>query len=230
MLSPWGRYTILHPLSYQVSMVPAQMKKTMLDVWNVYHSLLVSSDTQDTSTCITEWDRSWYLWAPQGFHTSGDMYTCQFDISLLIWLENLLYRWQHILDWLNRNRILAHDRVHCSKNGINFNLEKFHFPEEEVEFAGFWITRDSVNLQKKMSEAIQQSPTHMNITSVRSRFGPVKQVSYTFAQAEIMAPFCELLCSKRPKVLLGWHTRSTVHQIQREGCARNWGRSKGIWS
>lgn len=42
MMSPWGICTILHSLFNQISMVPAHMQKTMLDVWNGYYNLLLS--------------------------------------------------------------------------------------------------------------------------------------------------------------------------------------------
>ena len=50
-----------------------------------------------------------------------------------------------------------------------------------------------------MTEAILNFPTPTNITGVRSWLGLVNQVSYAFSQAEAMAPFRELLCTKDRK-------------------------------
>ena len=86
--------------------------------------------------------------------------------------------------------------THRARNGIVFNPDKFQFAEDEVEFAGFRITADSVKPTKKMTEAILKFPTPTNITGIRSWFGLVNQVSYAFSQAEAMAPFRELLHTK----------------------------------
>ena len=69
----------------------------------------------------------------------------------------------------------------------------------QVEFAGFLITANGVKPTKKMTEAILHFPTPTSITGVRSWFGLVNQVSYAFSQAEVMAPFRELLQTKNQK-------------------------------
>ena len=89
--------------------------------------------------------------------------------------------------------------THCGRNGIAFNPDKFQFAENEVEFAGFSITADGVKPTKRMTEAILNFPTPTNITGVRSWFGLVNQVSFAFSQAEVMAPFRELLRTKDRK-------------------------------
>lgn len=50
-----------------------------------------------------------------------------------------------------------------------------------------------------MREAILQFLTSTNITGIRSSFGLIDQVSHAFSQAKIMAPFQELLKTKRQK-------------------------------
>lgn len=122
----------------EVSISWEYMRETLLDAWNGYHSLPLFPAAHDTTTIITKWGRYWYLLAWHG-------------------QKNLLYRWQHILEWLNRNSILAYDRAHppLQQNGIIFNLEKFHFAEEKMEFARFRITKDGIKpMKKKMTEAI----------------------------------------------------------------------------
>ena len=47
-----------------------------------------------------------------------------------------------------------------------------------------------------MIEAIRNFPAPTHVTGVRSWFGLVNQVAYAFSQAEVMAPFRELLKSK----------------------------------
>ena len=52
-----------------VSTVPAQTKKTVLDAWNGYRSLMLNPDHKDATTFITEWGRYHYCRAPMGLHT-----------------------------------------------------------------------------------------------------------------------------------------------------------------
>lgn len=63
---------------------------------------------------------------------------------------------------------------------------------QKIKFAWFRITMDGIK-PKKMTEAILQFATSTNLTSIRSWFELVNQVSYTFSQDEITSPFRELL-------------------------------------
>lgn len=79
------------------------------------------------------------------------------------------------------------------ENRILFNLDKFYFAENEEEFSGFLITANGVRPTKKMAEVILQLSTPAKIKGIRSLFGLVSQVSNAFSQAEVIAPFWELL-------------------------------------
>ena len=107
----------------------------------------------------------------------------------ILWDDSIETSFWHTIDYL----------AHCGSNSIVFNPEKFHFAEKEVEFAGFEIMADRINSTKRMTEAISSFPTPKNITDVRSWFGLVNQVSYTFSQTEIMALFWELLKTRDQK-------------------------------
>lgn len=61
------------------------------------------------------------------------------------------------------------------------------------------VTAHGIKPTKKLTEAILNFLTPTNITGIRSWFGLVNQVSFAFSQAEIMAPFRELLRTKDRK-------------------------------
>ena len=82
---------------------------------------------------------------------------------------------------------------HCHSNGVIFNHKKFVFCKMELEFSGFLLTADGIKPSPRIVEAIQKFPTPKNLTGIRSWFGLVNQVSYAFAQTELMAPFRDLL-------------------------------------
>ncbi len=116
----------------------------------------------------------------------------EFDIQSSFW---------HTIDYIQ----------HCANNGIIFNLKKFAFGRTEVDFGGFTLTADRVKPTKSMIEAITTFPNPKDISGVRSWFGLVNQVAYSFAQAEIMAPFRELLSTKSKK----FHWDDTLDDIFR---------------
>ena len=186
----------------QVSTVPPHTTKTVLDAWNSYHSLPLSTEARDATTFITEWGRYRYLRAPMGFQASGDAYTRRFDDIMvdmprktrivddtILWDSDLESSFWHALDYIK----------HCAQNGIIFNPHKFVFGKKEVDFGGFTLTEDGVKPTSNMIDAIMNFPTPQNISGMRSWFGLINQVAYSFAQAEIMAPFRELLSSKNKK-------------------------------
>jgi hypothetical protein len=69
---------------------------------------------------------------------------------------------------------------HCYTNGMVFSPEKFVFAKETVEFAGFKITKKGIKPTDKYIEAIRNFPTPTNISEVRSWFGLINQVAYSF--------------------------------------------------
>ena len=70
-----------HPLNSPFKLasdVPAGKIKSVLDVWNSFHSVPVREEDKHKLTFITPWGRFRYLVAPQGYLASGDGYTLRF--------------------------------------------------------------------------------------------------------------------------------------------------------
>ena len=139
--------------------------------------------------------------APQGYVASGDGYTRRFDEIVadipnktkciddtLLWSDTIEESFFQAAQWLDR----------CGRNGITLNPSKFVFAAENVEFAGFEITNDSVKPCPKYLDTIRNFPTPQNLTDIRSWFGLVNQVSYAFASADSMQPFRHLLKPSTP--------------------------------
>ena len=130
-----------------VSTVPGDMKKTVLDAWNGYHSFPLAPSARDATTFITKWGRYRYLSDPMGFHTAEDAYTRYFD------------------DITNEKT----DKIRC--------VDEFTFAKNEVEFDGFLVTSTGVKPTAKIVYAISKFPTPQNITGMRSWFGLINQVA-----------------------------------------------------
>ena len=186
--------------------VPHNVKKSTCDCWNGYHGVrLIESDYHYT-TFKTPWGLYQYMVAPQGYIASGDAFTSRYDAitaevknivkcidDSLLWEADIGQCFSQICEYLNL----------CGQNGIILNPEKFKFAVEEVEFAGFHITRNNVRPSGKFSNAILNFPTPKSITDIRSWFGLVNQTSYAFSVADTMLPFRELL---KPGKKFEWTT------------------------
>ena len=72
------------------------------------------------------------------------------------------------------------------------------FGADTVTFAGFEITPTNVRPCKRFIHAILDFPIPTNITDIRSWFGLVNQVSYTFSMTDKMLPFRQLMKLNTP--------------------------------
>ena len=76
--------------------------------------------------------------------------------------------------------------------------KKFQFGLREVNFLGFMVTDDGIKPTPQFINNILNFPAPSNITDVRSWFGAINQISYSFAITPAMEPFCHLLKSNVP--------------------------------
>ena len=189
-----------------VSSIPSNKLKTVLDAWNGYHSLVLDPESKDLTTFVTEYGRFRYCHGPQGFHGTGDAYTRRFDDITsgeeryvrciddgLLYDDDLENAFWHTFDHLTL----------CASNGIVFNVDKFRFAAETVEFAGFKVTMDGFGPTQNTLDSILNYPTPKTITDIKSWFGLVGFVAYAFSQSEVMQPFRSFMQGKQKKILLG---------------------------
>ena len=64
---------------HQATVFPANMKKTVTDAWNGYHSVPIHEEDRHYTTFITPLGRYRYKTLPQGFVAAGDGYTRRYD-------------------------------------------------------------------------------------------------------------------------------------------------------
>ena len=150
------------------SAIPAGTVKSVLDVWNSFHSVPLRMEDRDKTTFITPWGRFRYKVAPQGYLASMDGYTHRFSLIT----QNIKNK-QVIVDdtalWsdtVEENFYLVSELLETGhKAGLIFNSDKFQFGQDTIE---------------TLSEA-------------RSFFGMINQVSYSFSMSAIMEPLRHLL-------------------------------------
>ena len=72
------------------------------------------------------------------------------------------------------------------KVGVVMNSEKFQFGQETVSFAGMDITKDAIRPAREYLDAIRNFPMPKNISSLRSFYGKINQINYSFLMTEHM--------------------------------------------
>ena len=183
------------------SSIPEGVLKSTFDCWHGYHSLEIAEEDRELTSFITPWGRYRYLTLPQGVLSAGDAYTDRMDRlfeefermnrcidDTAIWdktIEEQFYRCCQFLD-------------KCGANGIVLNPSKFQFCQEEVDYLGFRVTMTGIKPPSDFMESILNFPTPRNITDVRSWYGAVAQISYSFSTCPAMLPFRHLLSAKVP--------------------------------
>jgi len=185
--------------------VPADSVKTVFDAWNGYHSVPIRVEDRHLTTFTTPFGLFRYMRAPQGFLSSGDGYNRRFDdiASHIVRLErcvddSLLHDTDTETHWWRAIEFIEL----CGRAGIVLNPEKFQFSEQTVDFAGFRITKETVEPLPKYIEAIKSFPTPENTTDIRSWFGLVNQVSHYAQLRQLMEPFRAFLS---PKTKFVWN-------------------------
>ena len=144
------------------SKVPANMKKSTLDVWNAYHCVPIREEDREKLTFITQWGRYRYCSAPQGYLASGDGYTHR-DYLISQGIKNKVTLVDDSLLWdkgIKENFYSVCNMLQTyGKAGLVFNSDKFQFAKDVVQFAGLEVTLDGVRPAREFLEAISQLPT-----------------------------------------------------------------------
>lgn len=179
--------------------VPANTWKTVTDAWNGYHSVPLRPEDRHFTTFITPFGRWRYRRAPQGYLGSGDAFNQRIAAALVDFTRkercvddtvhydaNLEEHWWRTIDYLRL----------ANQVGIILNPDKFQFCCQEVDFAGFRISSQSIQPLPKYIEAIRSFPKPTNISDIRSWFGLVNQVAHYAQLRNLMTPFKPLLSPK----------------------------------
>ena len=94
---------------------------------------------------------------------------------------------QHVRAFLQR----------CADKQIALNLEKCHFFQSQVTFAGFRLSGNGYQVDKSITDAISNFPKPTNHTDLRSFFGLANQLSAsTNTVSPLLKPLSPLLSTK----------------------------------
>ena len=140
----------------------------------------------------------------QGWCSSSDCYTKRYD-EIIKDQDNVVKQIDDTLLWASSYEEAYRRTVEYLKlvgnNGIILNKKKFVYAEEEVDYAGFRITKDMVKPLEKNLEAIRDFPTPTNISGIRSFFALANNLNYCTKVKEIIGEFRPMLS---PKTKFEW--------------------------
>ena len=132
------------------SEVPRGTVKSVLDVWNAYHSVPIRAEDKDKTTFITPWGRYRYLRAPQGYLSSGDGFTHRDQLTSQA-IKNKVTLVDDNMVWdatVEENFVSVCKLLDIyGKAGLVMNSDKFQFGKETVNFAGMELRRTRSDLQ-----------------------------------------------------------------------------------
>ncbi len=109
--------------------------------------------------------------------------------------------------WWETLKQLFWDTEITGQHGIIQNPGKFVWGCRELEFVGFWLTKDGIRPTTETCRAITDFPRPTDITGIRSWFGLIEQVSFAFSKTTLMEPFRALL---KPKAEYLWSEEMQV--------------------
>ena len=145
------------------SQIPPNMKKTVVDAWNGYHSVSLHPDDRHYTTFLTEWGRYHYRVSAQGHLVSGDGYNERLDAitsefkdhvrcvdDTAMWAPDIYTHFLQVCRFLDL----------CARNGIILNKEKFQFCQDTVLFAGLQVSSSSVMPSDKLLDSIRNCLCH----------------------------------------------------------------------
>ena len=194
----------VEPPFAQASAIPPGTVRFTSDAWNGYHSVPVDPRDRHVTTFITPWGRLRYTGGPQGHVVTGDAFNRWYDMIM-----SAMKRKKKCVDdvcgWASTLRQLFVDTGEflstTGRYGVVQNPDKFVWGREELEFVGFWVKKDGVQPTDETLRAISEFPRPTDITGVRSWFGLIEQVAWSFSKTTLMEPFRKLL---KPKSVFAW--------------------------
>jgi hypothetical protein len=144
-----------------------------------------------------------YLHLPMGQCNSPDI----FQEKMRNLIQGLEFTRAYIGDLLiiftgNFNQHLTHlDKVlsRLNEGGLKVNAPKSFFARTQLEYLGYWITRDGVMPLNKKVKAINNLAPPTNHTEVRKFIGLVNYYRDMWKKgSDILAPLTELTSTKKP--------------------------------
>ena len=180
---------------------------TSLDLNMGYYHIELSPHSSELCTIVLPWGKYEYLRLPMGLCNSPDIF--QEKMSGL--MEDLEYVRAYIDDFLIITNGTFNDHmehlssvfVKLQNAGLKVNIKKLFFAKGELEYLGYWITRDGIQPTTKKVHAITNIAPPTNKKELRRFIGLVNYYrDMWIRRSHVLAPLASLI-SKTTKWVWG---------------------------
>ncbi|XP_059084410.1 uncharacterized protein LOC131881541 [Tigriopus californicus] len=182
-----------------------------LDLVKGYWQMSLHPDSQHLTTFITPFGRYKFLRAPMGFISTGDSYSYRGDIAM----DGLPIN--KVIDDMGLGRptlpqlvsLVCDTLERCNKHNLTVNKEKSKLCAAAIDFVGYRVSRNSIEVDQRKTSAIADFPIPTTITDLRSFMGLVNQLgNFSSSVASAAGPLRDLLKKKNEFVWLPDHTQA----------------------
>jgi RNase H-like domain found in reverse transcriptase/Reverse transcriptase (RNA-dependent DNA polymerase)/Retroviral aspartyl protease len=170
---------------------------TSLDLNMGYYHIELSSNSKELCTIVLPWGKYEYQRLPMGLCNSPDIF--QEKMSDLMtgleyvraYIDDLLILTKGSFDdhMIKLNTVL----IRLKKAGLKVNAKKSFFAQHELEYLGYWITRNGIQPSQKKVEAIQNITIPNNKRELRRFIGMVNYYrDLWIRRSDVLAPLAAL--------------------------------------
>ena len=174
-----------------------------------YYTIRLTPAAQELCTILTPWGKYSYQRLPMGVAVASDIFQSQM-MRLMEGLEDFVRTYLDDLLLIGRSSFDNHLKQiskvleRLSKAGLKVNAEKSKFFATQIEYLGFWLTRDGVTPVKKKVDAILNMDRPKNQKEVRRFIGMINFYRDMWRhRSTLLAPLTELT-SKAAKKKCIW--------------------------
>ena len=193
---------------------------TALDLNMGYYHVRLDPDSRKLCTIILPWGKYEYQRLPQGICNGPDIFQEKmaelFDGMEFVraYIDDLLVLTKH--DYADHLRRLEEVFMRLQEAGLKVNAPKSFFARGELEYLGYWITREGIKPMPKKIEAIQKIAPPKNVKELRSFIGIVNYYrDMWIRRSHVLAPLTSLISTKKKR--FKWEAE---HQDAFEKCKR----------
>lgn len=170
---------------------------TSLDLNMGYYHIELSPQSKELCTIVLPWGKYEYQRLPMGLCNSPDI----FQEKMSILMADLEYVRAYIDDLLilTRGSLIDHlQKLHTvltrlEKAGLKINAKKCFFAQEQLEYLGYWITRQGIQPSQKKVDAIQAIQPPSNKRDLRRFIGMVNYYrDLWIRRSDVLAPLAAL--------------------------------------
>ena len=170
---------------------------TSLDLNMGYYHILLSPNSQILCTIVLPWGKYEYIRLPMGLSNSPDIFHEK--------MSNLMYDLEYVRTYLDDLLVITNGTYedHLEKlnevltrlnnNGLKVNAKKSFFAQGELEYLGYWITRNGLQPTKKKVDAITNMAAPTTRKQLQSFLGMVNYYRDMWLhRSEVLAPLSGL--------------------------------------